>query len=65
MKACEPLHPRGEDRHILVGDLNVAPHENDVWSHKQLLKSVPDHRDAPTSRSSSVRIRLGRAADAE
>ena len=36
MKACEPLHPRGDDRHILVGDLNVAPHENDVWSHKQL-----------------------------
>ena len=26
MKACEPLHPRGDDRHILVGDLNVAPH---------------------------------------
>ena len=25
---------------ILVGDLNVAPHENDVWSHKQLLKIV-------------------------
>ena len=40
MKACEPLHPRGPDRHILVGDLNVAPHENDVWSHKQLLKVV-------------------------
>ena len=40
MKACEPLHPRGEDRHILVGDLNVAPQENDVWSHKQLLKVV-------------------------
>jgi exodeoxyribonuclease-3 len=40
MKACEPLHPHGDDRHILVGDLNVAPHENDVWSHKQLLKVV-------------------------
>jgi exodeoxyribonuclease-3 len=40
MKACEPLHPRGDDRHVLVGDLNVAPHENDVWSHKQLLKVV-------------------------
>ncbi len=40
MKACEPLHPPGDDRHILVGDLNVAPHENDVWSHKQLLKVV-------------------------
>ncbi|MGI9351624.1 MAG: exodeoxyribonuclease III [Rhizobiaceae bacterium] len=25
---------------ILVGDLNIAPHENDVWSHKQLLKIV-------------------------
>ena len=25
---------------ILVGDLNVAPHEHDVWSHKQLLKIV-------------------------
>ena len=40
LKACEPLHPRGQDRHILVGDLNVAPHENDVWSHRQLLKVV-------------------------
>lgn len=25
---------------ILVGDLNIAPYENDVWSHKQLLKVV-------------------------
>ncbi len=25
---------------ILVGDLNVAPLQNDVWSHKQLLKVV-------------------------
>ncbi len=25
---------------ILVGDLNVAPYENDVWSHRQLLKIV-------------------------
>lgn len=25
---------------ILVGDLNIAPFENDVWSHKQLLKVV-------------------------
>ena len=40
MKACAPLHPRDGDRHVLVGDLNVAPHENDVWSHKQLLKIV-------------------------
>lgn len=25
---------------VLAGDLNVAPLENDVWSHKQLLKVV-------------------------
>ena len=25
---------------ILVGDLNIAPYENDVWSHKQLLDVV-------------------------
>lgn len=25
---------------ILVGDLNIAPLENDVWSHKQMLKIV-------------------------
>lgn len=25
---------------ILVGDLNVAPHENDVWSHRQMLGVV-------------------------
>jgi len=25
---------------VLVGDLNIAPYEADVWSHKQLLKVV-------------------------
>ncbi|SFZ85223.1 exodeoxyribonuclease-3 [Devosia enhydra] len=34
---CEPVFARG---HIIVGDFNVAPHENDVWSHKQLLNVV-------------------------
>jgi exodeoxyribonuclease-3 len=27
-------------RSILVGDLNIAPFEEDVWNHKQLLKVV-------------------------
>ena len=27
-------------RRILVGDLNIAPLESDVWSHRQLLKVV-------------------------
>jgi exodeoxyribonuclease III len=28
------------DKIIICGDLNIAPHEHDVWSHKQLLKIV-------------------------
>lgn len=29
-----------KDNVIVVGDFNIAPHEHDVWSHKQLLKVV-------------------------
>lgn len=39
MGAAPELRP-GKGRAILVGDLNVAPLEHDVWSHKQLLKVV-------------------------
>jgi exodeoxyribonuclease-3 len=31
---------RKEDPVIALGDFNIAPLENDVWSHKQLLKVV-------------------------
>jgi exodeoxyribonuclease-3 len=34
---------------VLVGDLNVAPLENDVWSHKQMLKIV-SHTPMETER---------------
>lgn len=27
-------------RRLLIGDFNVAPHENDVWNHKHMLKVV-------------------------
>ena len=30
----------GLSRTVLVGDLNIAPLEHDVWSHRQLLKVV-------------------------
>jgi exodeoxyribonuclease-3 len=40
MNACEELRPAASQRAILVGDLNVAPLEHDVWSHKQMLKVV-------------------------
>ena len=34
------LRPAQGQRAILVGDLNVAPLEHDVWSHKQMLRVV-------------------------
>jgi exodeoxyribonuclease-3 len=34
------LRPEKSQRAILVGDLNVAPLEHDVWSHKQMVKVV-------------------------
>jgi exodeoxyribonuclease-3 len=40
MHASPSLRPAQSDRSILVGDLNVAPLECDVWSHKQLLRIV-------------------------
>ena len=34
------FHAERPARSILVGDLNIAPREDDVWNHKQLLKIV-------------------------
>ncbi len=34
------FHASTPEKSILVGDLNIAPREDDVWSHKQLLKIV-------------------------
>ena len=39
MAAWARVHARGR-RLLLVGDLNVAPLENDVWNHKRLVRSV-------------------------
>jgi exodeoxyribonuclease-3 len=40
MHSSDTLHPRRDDHTILLGDLNIAPLECDVWSHKQLLDVV-------------------------
>ncbi len=40
MRDCTTLRPASSERAVLVGDLNVAPLEHDVWSHKQMLKVV-------------------------
>ncbi len=39
MREHQSLRPE-KSRAILVGDLNVAPFEHDVWSHKQMVKVV-------------------------
>ena len=33
-----------KDNNIIAGDLNIAPYENDVWSHNQ-LKNVVSHTE--------------------
>jgi exodeoxyribonuclease-3 len=40
----DPFFARNQ---VICGDFNVAPHENDVWSHKQLLRIV-SHTPAET-----------------
>ena len=34
------FHGEKPEKSILVGDLNIAPREDDVWDHKKLLKIV-------------------------
>lgn len=41
---------------IIAGDFNIAPHENDVWSHKQLLKVV-SHTPVETEALDALRDR--------
>jgi len=40
MRESSTLRPDRDERAILVGDLNVAPLEHDVWSHRQLIRIV-------------------------
>jgi exodeoxyribonuclease-3 len=36
----DAFHANAPAKSILVGDLNIAPREDDVWDHKKLLKVV-------------------------
>src|SRR5581483_6298383 len=45
-------------RAILVGDLNVAPEVNDVWSHRQLLRVV-SHTPVETENLERIRAAGG------
>ena len=55
-------HARPGQKAILVGDLNVAPLECDVWGHKQLL-NVVSHTPAETTRLEAV-MEAGQWVDA-
>ena len=54
LRGMEKLRPANGARAILVGDLNVAPLEHDVWSHKQMLKVV-SHTPAETEKLTAFR----------
>ncbi|GGB79329.1 exodeoxyribonuclease III [Glycocaulis alkaliphilus] len=43
---------------VLVGDLNIAPREHDVWSHKQLLKVI-SHTPVETEGLEAARTGAG------
>src|SRR5262249_45162667 len=50
---CTYAKRKGQGPLVLVGDLNVAPGEHDVWSHKQLLDVVshtPQETERPGAR---------------
>lgn len=40
MKSCGDFIPQANERAIVVGDLNVAPLEHDVWSHKAMQRVI-------------------------
>jgi exodeoxyribonuclease-3 len=48
----------GDQRIVLTGDLNIAPYESDVWSHKQLL-DVVSHTPVETDTLEEIRRRGG------
>jgi exodeoxyribonuclease-3 len=47
-----------ETKMILVGDLNIAPLETDVWSHRQLL-GVVSHTPVEVEKMGQLRATLG------
>ncbi len=55
---AERLQPESNLPTLLAGDLNIAPYEEDVWSHKQLLKVV-SHTPVETELFEKTRASLG------
>ncbi|HNB26781.1 MAG TPA: exodeoxyribonuclease III, partial [Alphaproteobacteria bacterium] len=53
---------RSKQKSIMVGDLNIAPLEHDVWSHKQLL-DVVSHTPIEVEKLASIK-KAGKWVDA-
>jgi exodeoxyribonuclease III len=49
--------PQRQDKMIIVGDFNIAPLPQDVWSHKQMLKVV-SHTPAEVERLDALKATL-------
>jgi exodeoxyribonuclease-3 len=49
----EKMKSKRDAKRVIVGDLNVAPYEHDVWSHKQLL-NVVSHTPPETERMAAA-----------
>lgn len=58
MTAWWPAARPGDRRMVLVGDLNVAPLEHDVWSHRQLL-NVVSHTPVEVEKLSALQASIG------
>ena len=58
MRARAEIHPADGEFRVLVGDLNVAPHEHDVWSHKQLI-GVVSHTPIECEKLLAIKSRGG------
>lgn len=62
MREWSARQPATNGRAVITGDLNVAPYESDVWSHKQLL-DVVSHTPVETMALEEIR-RCGHWTDA-
>lgn len=49
---------KSQDKIIILGDFNIAPHEHDVWSHKQLMNEV-SHTEPEITRLNALQGGLG------
>lgn len=58
MKTWFKKNADNKNKMVLVGDLNIAPSEHDVWSHKQLLKIV-SHTPIETDGLNAARDAFG------